>query len=67
MSLKNGQDYDVEHWIENHNGIKTYERMIREVYYQVSKTEAVSIASMKKTIKKLLDMLDDEETKDSDN
>ena len=41
--------------------------MIREVYYQVSKTEAVSIASMKKTIKKLLDMLDDEETKDSDN
>ena len=63
----NGQDYDVEHWIENHNGIKTYERMIREVYYQVSKTEAVSIASMKKTIKKLLDMLDDEETKDSDN
>ena len=22
----NGQDYDVEHWIENHNGIKTYEK-----------------------------------------
>lgn len=64
---RNGQDYDVDHWIENHNGIKTFDRIIKRVYNQVSASEAVSIASMKQTIKKLLDLLDDEEAKDSDN
>ena len=62
---RNGQDYDVDHWIENHNGIKTYERMIREVYGQVSAAQAISLTNMRKAIKKLMDMLD-EETEDRD-
>ena len=64
---RNGQDYEVDHWVENHNGVKTFDRIIKRVYNQVSASEAVSIASMKQTIKKLLDLLDDEEAKDSDN
>tara|TARA_R110002012_G_scaffold12690_7_gene56128 strand:+ start:51 stop:719 length:669 start_codon:yes stop_codon:yes gene_type:complete len=63
---RNGQDYDVDHWIENHNGIKTFNRMISEVFEQVNKVEPISIKSMKQMMKNLLDMLD-EETKDSDN
>ena len=64
--VRNGQDYDVDHWIENHNGIKTFDRIIKRIYNQVSASEAVSISSMKRMINKLLDMLD-EEAKDSDN